>query len=283
MSLNRWESIKRFLHFANNNQAIPGADKLYKVRPFLNALLNSFRNIPVDEVLCVNEQMIPFKGKSNLKQYMPNKPKSWGYKVFVLADQHGIVHNFELYTGCIQPCPGHPDIGASGNIVLSLTSNIPTNMSFKICFDNWFCGVDLQVILERKNIHSVGTVRQNCLAGCTFTYDRTMKAKGQGMHQEKTTNHDGVHLKAVKWYDNRPVTLLSTFLGANPNSEVQRWDKKEKKIVHIRRPNIVSYYNRSMGGVDLLDSLLALYRIKIRSKKWYHRVVFHMLDLTVKH
>ena len=39
-------------------------------------------------------------------------------------------------------------------------------------------------------------------------------------------------------------------------------------------------YNKSMGGVDLLDSLIALYRTKIRSKKWYHRIVFHMLDFT---
>ena len=36
-----------------------------------------------------------------------------------------------------------------------------------------------------------------------------------------------------------------------------------------------------MGGVDLLDSLIALYRIKLRSKKYYHRLFFHFLDMTV--
>lgn len=36
-----------------------------------------------------------------------------------------------------------------------------------------------------------------------------------------------------------------------------------------------------MGGVDLVDLLIALYRIKIRSKKWHHRIIFHLLDLTV--
>jgi len=30
-----------------------------------------------------------------------------------------------------------------------------------------------------------------------------------------------------------------------------------------------------------MDSLIGLYRIRIRSKKWYHRIFFHMLDLTV--
>ena len=60
-----------------------------------------------------------------------------------------------------------------------------------------------------------------------------------------------------------------------------RWDKKEKKYIDIKCPNIVQQYNASMGGVDLLDSLIALYRIRIRSKKWYHRLVFHFIDMAV--
>ncbi|MGH0117161.1 UNVERIFIED_CONTAM: hypothetical protein FKN15_029574, partial [Acipenser sinensis] len=35
------------------------------------------------------------------------------------------------------------------------------------------------------------------------------------------------------------------------------------------------------GLVDLLDSLISLYRMKIRYRKWYHQLIFHMLDLTV--
>ena len=36
-----------------------------------------------------------------------------------------------------------------------------------------------------------------------------------------------------------------------------------------------------MGGVGLLDSLIGLYRTKIRSKKYYHRIFYHFLDVTV--
>ena len=36
-----------------------------------------------------------------------------------------------------------------------------------------------------------------------------------------------------------------------------------------------------MGGVDLLDSLIGLHRIKLRSKKYYHKIFFHLIDLTV--
>lgn len=36
-----------------------------------------------------------------------------------------------------------------------------------------------------------------------------------------------------------------------------------------------------MGGVDLLDSYLGRSKIKIKSKKWYIRLFYHLLDLTV--
>ncbi|KAJ8381511.1 hypothetical protein SKAU_G00022890 [Synaphobranchus kaupii] len=112
-------------------------------------------------------------------------------------------------------------IGASGNIVLQLASIIPVNQSHKIFYDNWFTSVDLQVVLEKAKIHSVGTVRQNRLAGCTIMPEKIMKKKARGTYEEKQTTHQGVTLKAVKWFDNRPVTLLSTFTGANPITQVQ--------------------------------------------------------------
>lgn len=36
-----------------------------------------------------------------------------------------------------------------------------------------------------------------------------------------------------------------------------------------------------MGGVDLLDSYIGRYKITMRTKKWYMRLFYHMLDLTI--
>jgi len=33
-----------------------------------------------EEKHSVDEQMIPFKGRSSMKQYMKSKPHKWGYK-----------------------------------------------------------------------------------------------------------------------------------------------------------------------------------------------------------
>ena len=36
-----------------------------------------------------------------------------------------------------------------------------------------------------------------------------------------------------------------------------------------------------MGGVDLLDSHLGRFCIRLKSKKWYFRIFYHLLDLAV--
>ena len=69
--------------------------------------------------------MVPFKGKSGLKQHNPQEPKKWGYKLYVLSRIDGLIHNFEILTGAIQSCPNQPDLKDSGNIVLTLLQNVP--------------------------------------------------------------------------------------------------------------------------------------------------------------
>ena len=60
---------------------------------------------------------------------------------------------------------------------------------------------------------------------------------------------------------------------------IQQFQWKANRHVQVDCPSIVRTYNQFMGGVDLLDSLLALYRIPVRSKKWYHRLIFHFVGL----
>ena len=51
-------------------------------------------------------------------------------------------------------------------------------------------------------------------------------------------------------------------------------------MIKLPRPASVAMYNKFMGGVDKADMFLSLYRSKMRSKKWYHRIAFHLLQLT---
>ncbi|CAI6357360.1 unnamed protein product [Macrosiphum euphorbiae] len=89
MSRNRFSTISRYFHVEDNTTAKgPGSvnyDKLHKIRPLLNILQINMHDIPPEERHSVDEQMIAFKGRSHLKQYVRNKPHKWGFKVFTRA------------------------------------------------------------------------------------------------------------------------------------------------------------------------------------------------------
>ena len=46
--------------------------------------------------VAVDEQVVPFKGASSLKRYLPKKPKKWGYKLWALAGVSRYVYTFEV-------------------------------------------------------------------------------------------------------------------------------------------------------------------------------------------
>ncbi len=282
MPCNTFETIKRNIHI-NNNAARPEncTDKLYKIRPLVDHFRGKVNELTVSEKISVDEQVVPFKGKSILRTYNPKKPKKWGYKIFVASGVNGLIHDFEIYVGRIDKCPGQPDVGASGNIVLRLLQNVPRDVWHQVYFDNYFNSPALQVTLHKQGIASVGTVRSNRLRGCKLQSDKDLKKRGRGSSQMQTAMVEDVELIAVKWYDNKPVTLLSTYAAVDPIKTVKRWDKARHQEIEVPCPSVILLYNSFMGGVDLLDSLMALYRSPIRSKKWYHRMLFHFMDMAV--
>ncbi len=76
ISRDRFFEIHRYLHFADNSTlAAPGTpayDKLGKIRPIITALKDTFSNMyEPGRDISIDEAMVPFKGCSLLKQYMP--------------------------------------------------------------------------------------------------------------------------------------------------------------------------------------------------------------------
>ncbi|KAK3877624.1 hypothetical protein Pcinc_017659 [Petrolisthes cinctipes] len=82
-----------------------------------------------------------------------------------------------------------------------------------------------------------------------------MKRKGRGYYDYNSSD-----VIAVKWHANKCVTLLSNAVGVEPESSVKRYDCDEKSRVDIPCPSIVMAYNKHMGGIDLSDMLVSLYK-----------------------
>ncbi len=87
------------------------------------------------------------------------------------------------------------------------------------------------------------------------------------------------NLNIVRWNDSKTVNLLSSYVGVEPVSHCLRFNKVEKKRVQVSCPKIVQEYNKFMGGVDLCDMFMALYRIDRRSKKYYLRIVYYLFTV----
>ena len=286
MSRNRWEEIKSKLHMVDNSTLDPNKpDKLFKVRPTVEHLRAEFKKIPMTQSLCIDEQIIPFKGRSGIKQYMPNKPHKWGYKFFVLADSKGMTYDFIPYTGKIQPVddPNIPDLKPSANSVLHSAQAIPGHHNHLLFFDNWFTSVPLMRHLATRGIWCCGTVRVPRIPGIkkSKAEDKKLMKKRRGSYEELKSVGDPAEITYVKWFDNKIVNIVSTFAKSIPLASVSRFDYKESKDIDVQCPNIIKLYNTSMGGVDLADCLIELYRINIRSKKYYFRLIFHMIDMTI--
>ena len=282
MSVNTFEEIKKYLHFNQNVLYDPNdenRDRLFKIRPVIEHFLANFQKLPADEMLSLDEQLCSTKCTSYLKQYLPLKPKKWGYKFFVLSSVDGYVHNFELYTGMTLPLlPGEPELGATGNVVVRLC-RILTERNYKLYYDNYYTSMPLAVYLYKKNIHTVGTLNKVRIPNIPFTETKKMEKNDRGYYEEFVTSVRGVPIGILSWKDNKVVSFLSTFVGAPPVSTIQRFDRKTRQHLDVPCPEIVKVYNRHMGGVDLMDANLARYKIIFKSRKWYIRIFFHLLDM----
>lgn len=136
MSSNRFDNLRTFFHVNDNAEMLPREhkdhDKLFKVRPFLNSIRSNTRKIHVEELSSVDVIIIPFKGRTLMKQYNKNKPHKWGIKLFAIASKSGIVHDFEIYIGKGTLPPSEHGLGISGDVVMRLAECIPKNENYKV-------------------------------------------------------------------------------------------------------------------------------------------------------
>lgn len=289
MSQKYFERLHSTLHFNDNSKRpdpqSPESDKLYKIRPILDYLNQRCLSVPMGERLSIDEQMCATKARHHMKMYMKDKPHKWGYKLFVLCGDMGFAHKFEIYSGQENDpkfrADEEPDIGASGNVVVRLSREVPRDQNYKLYFDRYYTSLDLAMYLFRQGIQCVGTIQRNRIPNCKFKDEKDLKKESRGYSEEFTTNLESVDISTVLYKDNSNVSFLSSFVGELPKSEVRRFDRKKKEHIMVPCPAVVSVYNSHMGNVDLLDSNIGRHHIKIRSKRWYLRIFFHLLDTMV--
>ncbi|XP_029946701.1 piggyBac transposable element-derived protein 3-like [Salarias fasciatus] len=256
MSSKRFRLMRRLVHF-NDNTQIPGTvDRFFKIRPLFSFLNTVFRKEPQTPKQSVDEVMVAYKGKTagNLRQYIKNKPDKWGFKLFARASEDGFIHDMVL------------------TISLSTTT--------AIFADNFFTSLELVRYLKDKNCRYTGTARDNRIGKPPLKSIKEMEKKAvpRGTYSYVTSD-DGI--LALRWKDNKTVTLLSTDIGVEPMSSVHRYCSETKQKEEVSCPAVIKSYNSSMGGIDKSDMLVHLYRSPMKSKRWYMRLFAYAIDVSL--
>lgn len=278
MTFNRFSKLRNTVHLVDITARGKNTDRLWKVRDIYKAIRNRCVELPLETNLCVDEQIIPFKGQINIKQYLPNKPKKWGIKLWILAGQSGMIYDFIIYQGPETELKDiYSQFGQGAGTVMQLSERIQQK-NHGLYFDNFFSSYHLFQYLKHKRIMAVGTIRVNRFFGPTLLTDKKLKEKGRGSF-DLALSEDGIII--TKWYDNKPVMVASNFIAEGNITNCRRWDKTTKKYIMVPCPECVTLYNTNMGGVDKLDFLLSIYRSYRRSRKWTVRMITHAIDMAL--
>ena len=165
--------------------------------------------------------------------------------------------------------------------MLQLAECIPNGQNFKLHCDNWFTSLKLIDHLASRQIWVCGTIQERRLQGLSYKSEKQLSVSGRGSFEEFETQSENATITAVTWYDNRSVCLASSYATSFSVEKCKRFNKKTKNYDDIDIPNIVHLYKKHMGEVDLHDQMMVYYRMGFCSRKYYLRLVFHMMDMCV--
>ncbi|PIK49345.1 putative piggyBac transposable element-derived protein 4-like [Apostichopus japonicus] len=276
MSGHRFCMIQRYLHVADNTKADLTADgklcdKLYKVRPLLDALVISFpQHYHPGKNLSLDEQMLGTKARCSFIQYMKDKPTKRGVKLWVLCDaQVYYCLNFQIYTG------GTGEKGLNFRVVNELM-NAYLGKFHHLYTDNFYTSPELLAHLLVHDTLAVGTVRQERL-----NMPKRLRTSVEVFNPDQSVFYSSHKMTACRWKDKRDVFCLSTVHGNILETITRRKRGTRGEMEDVQKPKMVFDYNTHMGGVDVFDQLLSYNPLQRRYKRWSTKIFFRLIDMTI--
>ena len=263
MPRDRFDKLTQYLHLNNNENVIPRGqpnhDKLFKVRPFLEAVA-----------------MVAFKEQLSMKQYVPLKPIKRGIKVWECADSsNGYVCILQVYTG--RQDGGVTEHGLGYRLVRELSEPFIGKHHHIFC-DKFFTSIKLDCDLLRDDMYICGTIRSNRRGFPNSLSPQTAEAKGLRKGESKFYRRR--NLVASVWKDTKLVCFLST--QSNPVGD-QTVNRKQRDGTVIQVPTVPAAisYNKNMGGFDLNDQQRNYYAVGRKSRKWWRYLLWFLVDVSI--
>ena len=219
MTRNRFQAILSFFHVNDNASRAPECtDRLFKIRPLLDLILERFRrSYTPDQKLSLDEGMLCWRGRLSFRVYNPMKPTKYGIKSYILAcPKTGYCWNLKPYCGQSSTIP---------ETVRTLLNRL-TGHGHILYMDNFYNSVHLSKALLAEKTHVCGTLRNHRGEPAEFRNQQLKKGKIAALRQED--------ILLVAWKDKRIVKMVTTCHGnAVEPVQVRQKGTRERVRIHV--------------------------------------------------
>lgn len=271
LSMKRFEVLLACLRFddSNTREERKKTDRAAAISFIFNKFIKNCNELysPGTNVT-IDEMLVPFRGKCGFRTYMPKKPKKYGVKIMCLTDSStSYLVDAYIYKGKNTDGEGLTEdeqkFSKPTQSVIRLCKSIEgTNRN--VTGDNWFTSVELVDELGDRSLTYVGTLKKNKKEIPIEFLPSKERNVGSAIYGFGGT----ITLLSVVPKKNRAVLLLSSM---HHNIATDENNKKQE---------IVSYYNKTKAGVDLLDMKCAIYTSSSRTRRWPLAIFFQMIDIS---
>ncbi|XP_049913866.1 piggyBac transposable element-derived protein 4-like [Epinephelus moara] len=264
MSHKRFHLISRTLVFDDKQSRPRRRDD--RMAPFRKVWDMWTRRLPMlfnpDRDICVDEQLVPFRGRCSFRHYMPKKPAKYGIKIWANCDvKTSYAWRLQVYTGKAAGTPGEVNQGM--RVVLDMTEGLKGHT---VTCDNFFTSCALADELLKRKLALVGTIRHNK----PELPPHLLQVKARAVF---SSTFAFTHTHTLVSYIPRRgknVLLLSTkHRKADINCETKR------------KPIIIKDYNGCKGGVDNLDKVVGTYSCRRRTNRWPLALFHNVIDVSL--
>ena len=266
MSRDLFLNIMHFFHLADNitypNKNSDDYDPRLKLGNLYSSSTSSFTTSWVPrQNLTIDEGCVAFKGRVAFKCYNPKKiDHIKSYKVVDSSNNYCV--RFDLYVGALKKDTPVSDNRKVYDLVFRMCEPY-LDQGYIIFMDNWYSSPILYHDLRKRNTGSCGTAKQNIIGFPNGFAKMIVKEKG-----DQRVFTYGNEMQVIKIHDRKPVTLLSNTFTATPrDSGRKHWKTKET----IEKSEMMLFYNKYMGGVNVNDQLLKYSAFDHRSMKWWKK------------
>jgi len=217
----------------------------------------------VGSAVCINEQLLLFRGTCGFQQYMPKKPSKYGIKIWMMCDcATKYMMNAKVYLGKEN---NKVACGLASDVVCTLIQPVSgqDRGGRNVTTDNFFMPVDLANQLKNKKLTLVGTVKQN---------------KGEIPQRFKPARQRDENSSVFGFI--KYLTLVS------------RVPKKNKSVILLSslhhdlticsdsgKPQSIEFYNKTKGAVDMLDQMCAKYTVQRATCRWTMAMFYGMINI----